>query len=78
MRIALSAADHARQLFWCMLLADRIVKDHMHYTALSIRLPGLKSDFATLKSSEGLAALLVVVPRVFTQRSGMKVSHCLY
>ena len=65
-RIALSAADHARQLFWCMLLADRIVKDHMHYTTLSIRLPGLKSDFATLKSSEGLAALLV--PRAFTQR----------
>ena len=46
------------------------------YTALDIKLLCLKSDFATLKSSKGLAALLV--PRVFTQRFGMKVSHCLY
>ena len=50
--IALSAADHAGQLFWHMFLQNHIAKD---YTQKLITMR--KYDFATSKCSEGLAAL---------------------
>ena len=50
---ALSAANHARHLVHVSGKLDwRTI-----YTTLKIKLLGLKSDFATLKSSAGLAAL---------------------
>ena len=51
--IALSAADHARRLVHVSGKSNwRTI-----YTTLKIKLLCLQSDFATLKSSEGLAAL---------------------
>ena len=63
-------------LFWRMFPQKQIVKedDIYIYTMLKIRLLHLKSDFATPKSNEGLAAVCVCV----WVRDQMSISLCLW